>query len=224
MIFKTDPGHYRDQFARDGYVLLKDILSDDFLGHMKAFHRKSLKGEAGEYGSGHIAGKKRQYVFDFPSESSASEFRAGISKLTGMRAEDITISERHLKQYDSSANPWPAPHKDRHASTVSIGLPIDLGPETSVVVFPDYERSPNLEEKAVFMKADDPATLYASKDALALNEELGDMVALLGSTIFHERVKPAGTAVLYIKLNDKGWDPLGEDIYGAAKRRAAEAA
>jgi hypothetical protein len=224
MIFRTDPGAYSKQFARDGYVLLKNILSDEFLAHMKAFHAKSKRGEAGEYGSGHIAGKKRQFVFDFPSDAAAMEFRAGIAMLTGMRAEDITISERHLKQYDASAKPWPAPHKDRHASTVSIGLPIDLGPETSVVVFPDYERSPNLEEKAVFMAAGDPEKLYASKDALALNEELGDMIVFLGSTIFHERVKPAGTAVLYIKLNDKGWDPLGEDIYGAAKRRAVEAA
>jgi hypothetical protein len=221
MIFKQDPGAYRAEFARTGYVLLKDILSDAFLADMKAFHARSQKGEAGEYGSGHVAGKKRQYVFDFPSTASALEFRDGIARLTGMRAEDITISERHLKQYDAFALPWPAPHKDRHASTVSIGLPIALGPETSVVVFPEYERSPNLEERAVFMKTDKPEALYASKDALALNEELGDMIVFLGSTIFHERIKPAGTAVLYIKLNDKGWDPLGEDIYGRAKAMAA---
>ena len=221
MIFKQDPGNYAQEFARKGYVLLKDILTPDFLSAMNAFHARSKRGEAGEFGSGHIAGKKRQYVFDFPSDAAALEFRDGIARLAGMRAKDITISERHLKQYDESAQPWPAPHKDRHASTVSVGLPIDLGPETSVVVFPDYERSPNMEEKAVFMTADKPEELYASKDALALHEELGDMIVFLGSTIFHERVKPAGTAVLYIKLNDKGWDPLGEDIYGAAKNTVA---
>jgi len=55
---------------------------------------------------------------------------------------------------------------------------------------------------------------------LLLNEELGDMIVFLGSSIFHERVRPRGTAVFYIKLNDEKLDPLGEDIYSALKQQS----
>jgi hypothetical protein len=59
---------------------------------------------------------------------------------------------------------------------------------------------------------------------LLLNEELGDMIVFLGSTMFHERIRPRGTAVLYIKLNDENLDPLGEDIYAALNKKAKVAA
>ncbi len=39
------------------------------------------------------------------------------------------------------------------------------------------------------------------------------MIVFLGSTIYHERIRPRGTAVLYIKVNDQGLDPLRENIY-----------
>ena len=47
-----------------------------------------------------------------------------------------------------------------------------------------------------------------------LHEKVGDLVVFLGSAIFHERVKAGGAAILYIKVNDAGRDPLGENIYG----------
>ena len=59
--------------------------------------------------------------------------------------------------------------------------------------------------------------IYNSADALPLNEELGDMIIFLGSSIYHERIRPRGTAVLYIKVNDEGFDPLGENIYAPEK-------
>ena len=43
-----------------------------------------------------------------------------------------------------------------------------------------------------------------------LNEQFGDLIAFLGSSIFHERVRPAGAAILYVKGNG---DPLGENIF-----------
>ena len=72
-----------------------------------------------------------------------ARFRDGIAALTGLKPETFTISERHLKQYENDAPDYPAPHKDRGASKFSIGLPIYLGPDTSVCVFPNLDRTPN---------------------------------------------------------------------------------
>lgn len=227
MPFKRDLSSYRKAFERDGYVLLKDVLSDRFMTHLRDFLVKSRKGEVAEYGEWRIGGKKHQFLFDFPSEDIALRFRDGIAAITGMAENDVAISERHLKQYEDDAPEYPAPHKDRGASKISVGLPIHLGPETSVCVFPTLDRSANPHDRAVFMTAQDNpglAEIYKSKDALLLNEQLGDMIVFLGSTIYHERIRPRGTAVLYIKVNDEGSDPLGEDIFAKAKTRELEPA
>ncbi|MBC8037078.1 MAG: hypothetical protein H7X89_07665 [Rhizobiales bacterium] len=216
MPFKRDLKSFRGQFERDGYILLKDILSESFMAYLKDFLVESRQGGVAETGQWRIGGKKRQYLFSFPSETVALKFRAGIAALTGMDESCIAVSERHLKQYEQDAPEYPAPHKDRGASRISIGLPIHLGPDTSVCVFPTLDRSPNPSERAVFMTSQDHpglAEIYKSSDAVLLREQLGDMIVFLGSTIYHERIRPRGTAVLYIKINDEGSDPLGEDIY-----------
>ncbi|HEX2135843.1 MAG TPA: hypothetical protein VHG30_08050 [Microvirga sp.] len=215
MVFKVDPGTYKDVFDRDGYVLLKDILSDEFLDHLKRFHRQAAEGALDECAKWRISGKKQQYVFDFPSKEAADQFRAGIARLTGMDEDKITISERHLKHYNEDAEEFPAPHKDRHASGISVGLPVYLGPETSVCVFPTLDRSENMAETAVFMNGNGASgirELYETK-GVQLHEAVGDVIVFHGSSMFHERIKPRGTAVLYIKLNDRGEDPLGENIF-----------
>jgi hypothetical protein len=218
MLFKKDIGAYASELKAKGYILLKDVLSDEFMNYLKDFQKKSVAGDIAENGTWRITGKKHQYVFSFPSEAAAEEFRDGLSRLTGLAYDSLTISERHLKQYEQDATPYPAPHKDRGASKFSVGLPIYLGPETSVCVFPTLDRTDNLGDRAVFMTKEERPDLdkiYDSKDALLLYEELGDMIVFHGSSMFHERVRPAGTAVLYIKMNDDGRDPLGENIYGA---------
>jgi hypothetical protein len=225
MPFKRDLGAYRVQLERDGYILLKDILSDGFLKSLFDFLEDSRTGRIPAYGKWKIGGKKEQFLYNFPNRVIAEQFRAGLAALTGMDEERIAISERHLKQYDIDAPDYPAPHKDRVASKYSIGLPLYLGPGTSVCVFPDLDRSPNDSERAVFMTEQDHPeleTIYKSKEALPLHEELGDMIVFLGSSIYHERIRPRGTAVLYIKVNDEGFDPLGENIY--AKDKALEPA
>ena len=220
MLFTRHLSAYRNQLERDGYILLKDILSDGFTASLNDFLRKSQSGAVAEYGAWRIGGKKHQYLYDFPQSVMAENFRREVAALTGLRAETFTISERHLKQYEADAPDYPAPHKDRGASKFSIGLPIHLGPQTSVCVFPGLDRTPNAGERAVFMTAHDHPGLegiYNSPDALPLHEELGDMIVFLGSSIYHERIRSRGTAVLYIKVNDEGFDPLGENIYAAQK-------
>ena len=220
MPFKRDLSAYREQLQRDGYILLKDVLSDRFMSSLQDFHDRSKAGQVAEYGQWRIGGKKHQFLYDFPDREIAERFRTELAALTSLDAGRFTISERHLKQYEEDAPDYPAPHKDRGASKYSIGLPIYLAPETSVCVFPALDRTPNDGERAVFMTAQDHpglADIYKSPDALPLHEELGDMIVFLGSSIYHERIRPRGTAVLYLKVNDEGFDPLGENIYATAK-------
>ena len=223
MIFKTDPGVHRTDLHQNGYVLLKDILTDGFKAQLRGFLDKAMREAATESDEWKVKGKKRQFVFEFASQDDAEDFRAGMARLTGIDAETFTISERHLKVYDEAANPFPAPHKDRSASHYSIGLPIDLPDGSSVCVFPEFQPGPNTEPRAVFLSADDPdeiRALYDGPHAKMLNEELGDVIVFLGSALYHERVRGAGTAVLYIKVNGEGDDPLGENIYARQPAQA----
>ncbi len=217
MLFKKDIGAFAGELKDKGYILLKDIVSDEFMSYLKSFHEKSVAGDIDENGAWRITGKKHQYVFSFPSDEAAEEFRDGMSRLTGLSKDSFTISERHLKQYELDAVAYPAPHKDRGASRFSIGIPIYLGPETSVCIFPDLDRDENTGDRAVFLKREQHAdfdTIYKTKEALLLNEALGDIIVFHGSSMWHERVRPAGTAVLYMKVNETGHDPLGENVYG----------
>lgn len=220
MLFKYDPGSAHEDFKKQGYVHLKDVLSDEFVSELKGFHQDSQSSQLNEAQNWKIYGKKRQYVFEFKSEEAAIEFRDGLAALTGIDKDGFTISERHLKVYDKEAEPWPAPHKDRAASEVSIGLPVHLEEGSSVCVFPELQFGPNPEERAVFLTDRDHPDLehvYQKETAVMLHEKVGDLVVFLGSSIFHERVKPAGSAILYIKVNGDGRDPLGENIYGEKK-------
>lgn len=219
MVFKHDPGVLRDEFEQNGYVHLKDVLGDNFLAHLSAFYEQTQAEDYREQENWKIYGKKRQFLYNFASHEDAIEFRDGMAKLIGVDEDALTISERHLKVYDQDAEEWPAPHKDRAASAVSIGLPIHLPEGSSVCVFPELDFGANREERAVFLTEKDHPDLeqvYSKEQAVLLNESVGDVVVFLGSSIFHERVKAAGAAILYIKVNDDGRDPLGENIYGDA--------
>ncbi|WP_212524284.1 hypothetical protein [Actibacterium sp. MT2.3-13A] len=219
MIFKYDPATLREELHQKGYAHLKDVLSDDFVGYLKDFYETSMKDAENESEDWKIAGKKRQFVFNFPSTEAAREFKTGLARLTGIDENTFTISERHLKVYDEKANPYPAPHKDRSASSYSIGLPVFLPKGSTVCLFPDLDAAPNTEDHAVFLTERDRPDIekiYEKENALMLNESVGDIVIFLGSALWHERVRGAGTAVLYVKVNGEGVDPLGENIYAAA--------
>jgi hypothetical protein len=217
-VFTYDPGTCRTDFEAKGFVHLKGILDEGFRSYLIDFLERSLRDPTNERGDWKIAGKKRQYLFDFPSQDAAREFRKGMARLTGIDPDSFTVSERHLKVYDQTAAPWPAPHKDRAASEISIGLPVRIPAGSSACMFPELAFGANREERAVFLTdRDHPALeqVYRMEEAVMLHEELGDVIAFLGSAIFHERVRPAGAAILYIKVNGSGCDPLGENIYAA---------
>lgn len=182
------------------------------------FYMSARNGAADEKKDWKICGKKSQFLFDFPSAEASRVFREGMARLTGIDPDRLTISERHLKVYHDSADPWPAPHKDRAASEISIGLPVQIPQGSTACVFPTLQFGANPEERAVFLTDRDRSGsehIYRSEEAVMFHEQFGDVIAFRGSSIFHERVRPAGAAILYIKVNGTGRDPLGEDIFAA---------
>lgn len=226
MCFKYDLTPFKAELHTNGYVHLKDVLSDAFVEELKEFNGKAMSLAAEENKSVQVKGKKRQFVFGFSSDETALAFRNGIACLTSMDEDRITISERHLKVYDAQADPWPSPHKDRCASQISIGLPIVLSEGSTVAVFPTLDLSENPNDKAMFISDSEHINsqqAYIEHEAVLLNESVGDLILFNGSSIFHERVNAAGTSVLYIKINDKGDDPLGENIYTPAPASMAAA-
>lgn len=215
-MFKKDVADYRQAFQTDGYINLKDVLTDEFIAHLRSFLTSINDGERDDLPANRMPGHKRQYKFEFPSRETALEFRDALCALSGLSADNAVLSERHLMIYEGTSKAYPYPHKDRAASGLTVGFPIDIPKESAVYVFPDMDRTENLNEKASYLGEDayeNPREIYNRADAVCMKDELGDMVVFMGSTIFHARVHPANTAVLYCKMNDVGRDPLGEDIF-----------
>lgn len=217
-MFKYDPGIARDDFKKNGFVHLREVFKPAVVQHLTDFLAQAMGGDIDEQGQWRIRGKKRQFLFDFPNSEWADKFRLGMAAMTGIDPDEFTISERHLKVYEPEAGPWPVPHKDRAASYVSIGLPVAIPEKSSVCVFPAFDPGPNNEDRAIFMTERDHSQLdqvYQMEECVMLYEQPGDLVAFLGSSLYHERVHSGGAAILYIKVNGAGSDPLGEDIYHA---------
>ena len=217
-MFKKDIAKHRAAFERDGFIYLKDVLSDDFRAHMSEFLAQIKKGEVDDLPANRMAGHKKQYLFDFPSSKEAIEYRDALSALAGYNPEDAVLSERHLMIYEGESKDYPYPHKDRAASGLTVGFPVEVTDNTALYIFPDMNREENLNEKATYLGEDDYASakdVYDLPQAVRVDQEFGDMIVFMGSTIYHARLKPKGTATLYCKMNDVGRDPLGENIFAA---------
>ena len=52
----------------------------------------------------------------------------------------MTLSERHIKAYNDDVPAEPAPHKDRFASQVSMGLSITIPENSYLVLYPWTDR------------------------------------------------------------------------------------
>lgn len=216
MFFNGDFSGRASELKETGFVHLKECLPDDAIAYLEKFYVGCEEGQQEDLAGGYIKGKKKQFLFDFPDIETRDAFRDKICGLVGYEPGALTVSERHIKAYDQHAKDLPSPHKDRNASTFSIGIPIRLSEGTSVCMFPQLDRSPNAHDKAQFLadKTEDQiGALYADDKTVHLNEEVGDIVVFEGSALYHERARPAGSVVLYIKINDQGMDPLGENLF-----------
>lgn len=226
MAFKRNLSESKRCLQDGSFLHLEDVLSDTFVSILERTGEQIANQALPEVEAWHIPGKKRQYLFDFPSAAFFGEFCEGISQITGYPADKVTIGERHIKVYLEGAPDYPAPHMDRHAAAFTIGFPIHISEGSRVCFFPHLSREKNAGTRAIYADLPpntDMAQYYKDERISSFEGKLGDMFIFHGSTIFHERIRPAGSVILYIKINAEGQDPLGEHASLLESFNSAEA-
>ena len=213
-VFSFDPSEHRETFLSQGWLHVKNGVTPEFVEVMKEFVARELSEEQLKQFA--LAGKKGQGRFDFPPEVDfPGEMYDVIAEVCGLNRESIALSERHINAYNNDAKPDPAPHKDRDASKVSVGLCIEPA-DSEVVIYPgaSRERNPYVSAATYYDSLPDdqkPENTLTSEQAVAIRDEPGDVVMFYGSEIWHLRRRSAGSVNLYLKFNDFDYDPLGED-------------
>src|SRR3712207_5779516 len=128
-VFDFDPAEYREQYATQGWVHIKGGVSGDFLAALQDFVQRKFEEQKVEGKA--IGGDKEQALYEFPPEVDfPGELFDVVAAVGGLNRETMTLSERHIKAYNSDAPDDPVPHKDRVSSQISVGLSIDI-PERS---------------------------------------------------------------------------------------------
>lgn len=222
-IFDLDVDDVAQDYARQGWVHIRSGVTQEFLDYARTVVREAISREQLQ-GAG-IAGAKTQWVFDLPEfldwEQDLLDVVAGIS---GLRRETLTLSERHIKAYLPDADPRPLVHKDRFASGIALGITLDVGPESHVVLYPEDQvwANPHLTAslRAGLAPWEQPERLLSEAREVTIHDAPGDVLAFPGASVWHLRRNAASTVLLYLKFNDLGCDPLGEDPTTDLRRSA----
>src|SRR5260370_17213387 len=114
---------YADAFAERGYVHIPEGLPEDFHARLvkyveDSFDKKHLKDFA--------HGDKQQPMFEFLEPHHYDELRETVATICGVDASSLTLSERHIKEYEPGADPYPLAHKDRLGSEFAAPFPLPL--------------------------------------------------------------------------------------------------
>jgi hypothetical protein len=213
-VFTFDPADYRDQFLSQGWIVIKNGASPEFVAHVREFVEREIGSAA--FDDFAIAGKKGQARYEFTPEANfPDELFDAVSVVCDLDREHIALSERHINAYDANANPSPAPHKDRDASKISCGVCIDPA-DSELVIYPGASRELNPFTSAATYYASLPAdqkpeVALSPGQEVVIKDEPGDVMMFYGSAIWHMRRNSARSVNLYMKFNDFDYDPLGED-------------
>ena len=227
-IFAFDPADHREHYEREGWIHIPNGIDPEFLAYLQDFAHQRFTQHKVEGTA--IGGRKEQALFEFPEGIDfPGELFDSIASLCGLQRETMTLSERHIKAYDSDAPAEPLPHKDRYASQASVGLSIEVPEGSHLVVYPYDETDVNpYNISADFLPSLPPEKRpeQALKGAreVVIHDKPGDVMVFHGARMWHLRRKPADAVNLYLKLNDFGCDPLGEDPATPTRREETLAA
>jgi hypothetical protein len=214
-VFDFDPAHYAATYRAQEWVHIPDGVSEEFHAVLLAYAAVELDAHVLDRFA--IKGKKEQSLFEFPAGVDyPGELFDVVSEVCGLTRGAITLSERHIQMYDANAAPEPPAHKDRFPSQVSVGLSIDIPEQSSLVLYPYDDRGINAFNKAADFSAslqpsERPEVVLRTAREVELKDRPRDVVIFAGSTTWHLRRNAARALNLYLKFNDFGCDPLGED-------------
>ncbi len=215
-VFCFSPESYHDEYETNGFVHVKGGVSPEFLAYAQqtAYDLIAAEKSLEEW---NFKGKKQQFLMEFPDDSDFPRgVKETVARVAGLPADKMTLCERHIKAYEEVANNNPPPHKDRVASQVTVGLPLKVPNGSYIILYPhDYLTINPLNSTALWRTSLDedqlPENVLRGIEPVRLDVQPGDVVLFRGSSIYHERVNPSNTILLYLKFNAMGLDPLGED-------------
>ncbi|WP_263368599.1 hypothetical protein [Edaphobacter bradus] len=220
-MFTFDADNYADVFANNGYVHIPEGLSEEFHARLvkyveDSFDKKHLKDFA--------RGDKQQALFEFLEPEHYDELREVVAAICGVEASSLTLSERHIKEYEPGAAPYPLAHKDRFGSEIAVGFSIRVPVGSTLVIYPEHDLSANPFNSTAELRSSFSANAHPEAGLKhALRVEIQDQprgVQLFrGNMMWHLREHGAGTTVLYLKLNTYNCDTLGEDPHSVEVRQ-----
>jgi hypothetical protein len=228
-MFAFDTKRARDQFAAQDYVHIPRGLTEEYYAVARKQVEQNLQTGLMEK---FAIGDKQQALYQFPNENYLEEFLETVGAVCGLEPAQLVISERHIKAYESDADPLPLAHKDRLATQVAVGFSIYVPEGSTLVLYPDAEREINPFNTSTELRASLRAEALPEKTLqtarrVEIQDGPRDVMLFRGNSIWHMRVRPAHTVMLYFKLNAYHCDPLGEDprtaAYQARTRRQAAA-
>jgi len=201
---------YRDQ----QWIHVPGGATDEFCDYVRGVVRERSSG--GPLSGKGIAGAKDQFVLEFPRDTDyTGEIFDHVAALCDLRRATMTLSERHIKMYDADAAPNPRPHKDRYASQVAVGVSIEVPEDSRIILYPDDAREVNPLLRAGLIDTlppdEQPEVALRGVSPVEIADSPGDVQMFPGGEVWHGRRNSAGTVIVYLKMNDFGCDPLGED-------------
>lgn len=219
-MFAFDPAEYAATFAAHEYVRIPKGLTEEFYQQAVRQVEQSLETSLMKQ---FAIGDKQQAKYEFPGPEYVAEFRRMVGGVTRLDPERLVISERHIKAYEEGANAYPLAHKDRFATQVAVGFSIRVPQGSTLVLYPDTDRAVNPFSSSTEYRASLAPERLAEvtcKNArrVEIQDEPRDVMMFRGNSIWHLRERPAGTVMLYFKLNAFNCDPLGEDPETPAHR------
>jgi hypothetical protein len=216
-IFGFEPSAYVDTYRSEQWVHIPEGVTEEFHELLLQYAREELTDHI--LGDFAIRGKKEQSLFEFPdSVDYPNELFDAVAELCGLNRATMTLSERHIQCYEPNAAPEPTAHKDRYPSQVSVGLSIEIPEESTLVLYPYEHRGVNPFNRSADFTAslqpdETPEVVLKTAREVEINDRARDVVMFAGSTTWHLRRRAARSLNLYLKFNDFGCDPLGEDAH-----------
>jgi hypothetical protein len=221
-MFNFDADSYADEFAEHGYVHISEGLPEEF-------HTRLIKYVEDSFDKKHLKefarGDKQQAMFEFLEPEHYDELREIVAAVCRVEPSSLTLSERHIKEYEPGADPYPLGHKDRFGSEIAVGFSIRVPEGSTLVMYPEHDVSVNPFNSTIELRSSfSPYTLpdAALKEAprVEIQDRPRDVQIFRGNAIWHLREHGAGTIVLYLKLNTYNCDTLGEDPHSAEIRQS----
>jgi hypothetical protein len=224
-VFDFDSAEYRERYREQGWIHVPGGVDPEFLAEITSYTQRSFGDHVVTAG-----GAKSDALYEFPPAVEFPDHLFDVvADVAGLDRATMTLSERHIKAYDADAAPNPTAHKDRLASQASVGLSISVPDDSYLVLYPTADRSanPSNASSALLERLPPerhPDVLLRDAEQVRIHDAPGDVVMFEGSTMWHLRRNSANTVNLYLKFNDFGSDPLGEDPATPRRRDRTAAA